>query len=284
MEYCFGDGDHPFYVHAKNADIAVKIFTIEELLPEKYIAENCYTNKKEETWYDDALRESMPKELRDDMYIPMYEVREVKGKRKCILLKNIPLMACINVNYTLITDSKLLPMDETFNETAVVEKSDTTEIRINCTNKIQAREMFIEAKRKRYELEEQRDRLGEQLQALEEDLRNKVKQLAALETYMGIYEDIVQLQKGKNADDKMPISIYQLKLYMDEEVGILGAFHVGYKKKVLEVEDLDFTKIERFDAWIVKHYKEYIPEEKAIEAWEVRRHNKKYVDLLLILI
>jgi predicted RNA-binding protein YlxR (DUF448 family) len=213
MEYCFGDGDYPFYVHAKNTDLAVKLFTIEELLPEKYIAEQCYKNKKEETWYDDALRETLPKELRDDMYIPLYEVGEVKGKRKLEWIKNIPLMDCINVNYTLISDSKLLPMDKTFEETAVIGKSDNTEIQIKYTNKMQAREVFIEAERKRYELEKQRNKLDEQVQALKEDLRNKVKQLAALETYMGIYEDIVQLQKGNNADNEMPISIYQLKLY-----------------------------------------------------------------------
>ena len=92
------------------------------------------------------------------------------------------------------------------------------------------------------------------------------KAIRTIELYLGINEDIIQLQEGTNADG--PLYLRQQILFMDEEVGIT------------ENNGIDFTNIEKFDKWIQapENLNRLIPETKCIVVFRVRRHKKEYYD------
>jgi hypothetical protein len=83
---------------------------------------------------------------------------------------------------------------------------------------------------------------------------------------------VLQLKAGTSADENEPIYIYQMKLYMDEEVGLTevdgGDFYKG----------MDYRSIEQFDKWISRHYEKFLYRPKSIMVWQVRRHDKEYDD------
>lgn len=56
---------------------------------------------------------------------------------------------------------------------------------------------------------------------------------------------------------------------MDENVGILRLFEGG-------TDSLDVQNLEEFDAWIAEHYKTFMPAEKALTVWQIRRDAKRY--------
>jgi hypothetical protein len=139
----------------------------------------------------------------------------------------------------------------------------------NVSSKLQARTMYMDLAKKRYELERQRDEMYQQMKALEEQVERKRKAILAMESYLGIEGDVEQLLEGKNAPEKDKLYFYQQKLYMDEEVGIIN-FVNG------KGEEIDFQNIEKFDEWITKYYKNYLYKSKAIMVWQIRRRDKEY--------
>lgn len=80
-------------------------------------------------------------------------------------------------------------------------------------------------------------------------LRTRTKYLSQvlgiMESYAGIYEQIVQIADGEPASADTPVHIYQAIRYMDEEVGSVEANRHGQR-------GIDFSNVEDFDAWIVK--------------------------------
>jgi len=106
------------------------------------------------------------------------------------------------------------------------------------------------------------------MQSIVHDLEEKVekiyKVLDIIELYLGIYETIIQIQKGPKAKDSDPITFRQAVLFMDEEVGDP------------EDQGLDFKKIEQFDDWLLKNYKKILTEEKCVVVMKPRRHDKDY--------
>ncbi len=122
------------------------------------------------------------------------------------------------------------------------------------------------------------DRFRSELSVVVEGFREKVKQVEkviwTIELYLGIQEDIVQIQEGPLASENDTIHFWQNTLYMDEEVG--------------NPEDggLDSNSIEGFDKWLLQYsnfYKKYnyellIPQNKGLVCLKVRREDKKYVD------
>lgn len=92
------------------------------------------------------------------------------------------------------------------------------------------------------------------------------KAIQSIELYLGINEDIIQLQEGVNGVG--PLSLRQQILFMDEEIAIT------------ENQGLDFSNIELFDEWLIKpeNLNRLIPEDKCIVVFRIRRNKKEYFD------
>lgn len=104
----------------------------------------------------------------------------------------------------------------------------------------------------------------------EKTIKRVQKVIDILELYMGIHEEIMQIQEGECADLNEPISIRQMLLFMDEEVGIT------------EDKGLDFQNIGLFDQWVLdKGLDVMLPEKKGIVALRIRRKDKDYGDAWL---
>jgi len=93
--------------------------------------------------------------------------------------------------------------------------------------------------------------------------------LHVAELYLGMGEEIMQIRDGEPAPTNIPISIRQMILFMDEEVGNT------------DDEGLDWKNVEDFDNWICQDHNVDIvlPEARGVVALQVRRTPKKYGDL-----
>lgn len=109
-----------------------------------------------------------------------------------------------------------------------------------------------------------RQQLQEQMCVMAKQVEKIKRAITVIELYVGISEDLVQIQVGKAASEDTPLSLRQQILFMDEEVG------------VLEEQGIDHEKIEEFDEWLLKdnHYKQIVPEEKCIVVLKPRRRFK----------
>lgn len=105
---------------------------------------------------------------------------------------------------------------------------------------------------------------------MKDQLHYTMRVLRLLETFMGIYEDIIMIREGQPADADEPIYIRQFVLAMDEEVadistrdGIMG---------------IDHQRVDDFDAWLVKdnNWKQLLPEKKCIVAMLPTVQNREY--------
>jgi hypothetical protein len=90
--------------------------------------------------------------------------------------------------------------------------------------------------------------------------------ITSIELYLGVDEELHQIQEGEKAPATAPIHFRQMVLFIDEEVG------------VWEDGGLDFRDIGVFDEWLVKdqNYKKLIPERKGLLALRPRRYSKDY--------
>jgi hypothetical protein len=93
-----------------------------------------------------------------------------------------------------------------------------------------------------------------------------MKTIQSIELYLGINEDLFQLQSGEaaNIDDK--ICFRQLILFMDEEVAMT------------DDGGLDYKDIAKFDRWLLKNdnFKKLLPESKGVVVFKPRRYSKEY--------
>jgi len=103
---------------------------------------------------------------------------------------------------------------------------------------------------------------------LSKQLSNVQQIIGMLELYLGVRESVVALRSGKPASEKTPVSIRQLTLYFDEEVG------------VTDDGGVDFSKLELFDAWLMAgdHLDLVLPEAKGIVAFKPSRQQREYSD------
>lgn len=113
-----------------------------------------------------------------------------------------------------------------------------------------------------------RRKLDNQLSIMMRQVEKIMRVIRVIELYLGIEEELFQLQAGQTADENEPLTLRQKVLFMDEEVGIL------------DDQGLDWTQIDQFDEWLLKdkHYEILIPEKKAIVVFKPRRKNKTYYD------
>jgi len=111
----------------------------------------------------------------------------------------------------------------------------------------------------------------QQLQAIKEKFNNVVQKIHQviykIELYLGVSEEVVQIQDGEAANVNTPIHLLQRVLYMDEEVG------------VVEDGGLDWKHIDDFDNWLVEGHLDLIaPFSKCVVILRVRRNDKRYSD------
>lgn len=91
--------------------------------------------------------------------------------------------------------------------------------------------------------------------------------IQTIETYAGIKESVVTLQKGVPADGSFPVVIRQAVIYLDEEMALIDP-------------EFDWQKMESFDNWLLTNdnYKTLLPDIKSIVAIKPRRKDKRYTD------
>lgn len=115
-------------------------------------------------------------------------------------------------------------------------------------------------------LEAIKRKMENQLSLYRSDMKKIEKVIGMIELYLGVKEEIVQIHEGTPATIETPLSLRQLVLYADEELG--------------NCEDggIDYTQLDLFDKWMGEHYSLLLPEAKGIVAMKPRRDNKDYGD------
>lgn len=133
-----------------------------------------------------------------------------------------------------------------------------------------------EIEKKMLELEKQKQELKSQIAEMEKWLKGKYRVICAYETYLGTKEEIVELiGEGKTSNE--PIHLYQAVRFMDEEYGIVNLEKIK-ETTYVEMDAFDYKNIDLFDKWITENYKMFIPSERGIVMWRIRRLNKDYGD------
>lgn len=129
---------------------------------------------------------------------------------------------------------------------------------------------------KMLELERMKSELNLQIKEMEKWLKSKYRIICAYETYLGTKEEVVELiGEGKTSNE--PIHLYQAVRFMDEEYGIVNLENITETTWVKQ-NDFDYQNIDLFDEWIIKNYKMFIPSERGIVMWRIKRREKDYND------
>lgn len=166
--------------------------------------------------------------------------------------------------------------DNIQNETALVSKSSKEGLiamQKDLEEKKQHVEMIrvmvqVELNKKKAELEKLRDKLGGVVAVFKKKIEKIMRVITSIELYLGINEELFQIQDGEKAPQDTPISFRQMLLYMDEETGNW------------ENGGLDFSDIKWFDEWLITddNFKKLLPEEKGVVVFRPRRNDKEYGD------
>lgn len=126
--------------------------------------------------------------------------------------------------------------------------------------------MGFEMERRKQELDKIKEKLYGVVAEFKKKITKIMRVITTIELYLGIDEEIFQVQDGPRASADTPISFRQQVLYMDEEIG-------HWKDG-----GLDFTDIKWFDEWLIKkeNFKRLCPEEKCVLVFRPRRNRKDY--------
>lgn len=129
---------------------------------------------------------------------------------------------------------------------------------------------------KMLELERMKEQLKLQVDEMKKWIKAKYRVICAYETYLGTKEEVVELiGEGKTSNE--PIHLYQAVRFMDEEYGIVNLENIT-ETTFVKNEDFDYQNIDLFDDWITKNYKMFIPSERGIVMWRIKRRGKEYND------
>lgn len=111
--------------------------------------------------------------------------------------------------------------------------------------------------------------------ALQKKLKRVMRVVHVLEVYLGISEDITQIQDGAPAPIDTPISIRQRVLFMDEEAAVARIFENG-RKIDLNIH-IDWASVEEFDNWLLEadHLDRVLPEKKGVVALKPSRQERQ---------
>lgn len=244
-------------IEAPSLEDAILEFRTTELYPELYVSKDFVTGREERPYpYSPLLTVSA------DAVIEVCEV--IKGERNVLTL-----LAVSDVLNAPLTSGKqhLLPGSIAHDEDALTAAENSPSLSFTKQNARKKMDALIEQK---FSLEKQMEALNEQIQAMEKKLQNAAKTLRLMKNYAGIDAELVRIRDGEAASEDTPLSVYQQKLFMDENVGILDLLSGG-------TESLDIHNLEEFDKWIAIHYKTFMPAEKALTVWQIRRNSKEYI-------
>ena len=146
---------------------------------------------------------------------------------------------------------------EQMQDVAMLQAKRVEAIRMFVTHQMIAAKQHAEALRRTLEAK---------LAVFKKQIKKIYKVIQTIELYLGISEDLVQIQEGMPASADTPISFRQAILFMDEEVA------------VWEDGGLDYSNIDIFEKWLTtdKNYEKCIPEQKGMVVFKPRRLQKYY--------
>src|SRR5579872_4634752 len=137
-------------------------------------------------------------------------------------------------------------------------------------NKVELIRTFVtwEMERRKAELNKIKDQLQGIVAKFEKQITRIMRVITTIELYLGIDEEIFQLQDGPKASDMEPIQFRQGLLYMEEEV---AEWREG---------GFDDSDINKFDEWLItnNNFKKLLPEAKGMVMFRPRRESKYYDD------
>lgn len=230
---------------------------------DRIIGEDGQFIKKEHSRYESAYA------LKPEAKIPIIEKRKVNGSwestgREWLLT----LSECIDVDYSNLN-----------RVSALIENSGATrgtEERTELTSKAK-----IIAERNRLaaavdKLNEQIFGLEQQIRTLNDQIREKRKILLGASIYNGANCDCYCLLEGRAAPEGTKLSIYQEKLYVDEQIAVHSC-RFGSRS-------FDYTNLDEFEDFLKVSFKEFHYRPLSVVAWQIRRTEKNYGDALTTLL
>jgi hypothetical protein len=166
--------------------------------------------------------------------------------------------------------------DAVNNESALIHRSSKSSLEViqremeakKRSAEMIARAVGMEMEKRKAELEEVKKKLYGAVALFQKQVKRIMRVITTIELYLGIDEEIFQIQDGEKAPSNTPISFRQKVLFIDEEV---GAHEDG---------GLDFRDIAKFDEWLItgKNIDIVLPEKKGMVVFRPRRNDKEYGD------
>jgi hypothetical protein len=260
--YRFGRESYNDYVtiEAFNLAHAIRLFKNTILFPERYVAKKFIASEE----YNSKLKRSVYTIKGDNPFIQIRDHETKKLLGKVLLSECMDLELDLNVSTKLLTDG-IQPQP---NNNSPEQSEGLQLIGVTESPAVMGKQALQETQDalmlKKHELEALMQQVNASMDLLRDELTRKGKILLAIEAYMGLKEEVIQLHKGKSAPEEEPLHVYQQILYMDEEVGLW------------EDGGLDWQGLDTFDEWIVKNVRHFLYKEKSVVAFKVRRADKKY--------
>lgn len=283
MKYYFGSeknkhSSHMITIEAFNLEFAIKKFYLEACdYPEKYVEQDIFQQGENNYDYEQGIYKIDENKLKalKKISIPVFIKEDGAFKR----ISEVDYFELLNTDFDRLIESNIkcnIPTLLTDGTQSAQNKNELIcsgmpVIRNNRDYRTVRNSIFS----KMSELKKQQAELEKQVELLKEWMKSKYKVIEAIELYLGTKEEIVALIDNKERADELPLHVYQQKLYMDEEYGIINLA----LNRVEEAVDFDYSNIEQFDDWIVKNYKMYMPHKKSICVFQVKRHEKDYGDI-----
>ena len=285
MKYLFGgEGEGPYKnktmtVDAKSVEFAVKKFILSVEYPERFVEQDIfaeYDREKNEYPVDEKKLAGLEK-----VTIPVFlRSEDEDGKTVYKKVSDVDYREVLTSDFDrLISDcigqGQTVPLIEDGSESLDKKNELILSSLPVIKNNVDYRNVRNEINAKLAELERHKEEYERQLEILKEWMKSKYRVIEAIETYLGTHEDIVELIGGKERADELPLHIYQQKLYMDEEYGIVSEV----LDRVDGAVDFDYHSLSLFDDWICRHFKMYMPHKKSICVFQVCRNRKSYGDV-----
>jgi hypothetical protein len=124
--------------------------------------------------------------------------------------------------------------------------------------KLAAQVQKMEIVKKKWEV----DKLSEDL---EERMKEMQEQIGIFDAYLHGTRHRAQISRGNKGTGRY--TVFQNRVFLDEEVSLLGNFR-----------DMDFKDLEKFEQWLVNsgHIWKLLPRERCILATRIRKEKKQY--------
>jgi hypothetical protein len=266
------------------------LFTIGDTVVTKdggFIKIISFFDQFENSWYENGTKKEVP-----NIEVVKYVVyQEYQGNNNWSGDKKMKLSEIIYYQYTtklygtiedLHKDSMKIITGEIQLHNEEENISDSTDIMLGVSKEIlefRKQELVIkrdvlEAKRRYIHsiMERKTREMHSMVEGFKRQIKKVMRVIQTLELFLGIREDLFQIQEGEKSPVSEPLTFRQQILFMDEELGDP------------ENGGLDINSIEDFDNWLIKpnsyykkiNYELLIPEKKGVVAIKVRRSDKHY--------